>query len=120
MNVGLWIVSALLALLCVAGGFFKLSQPATLAGQFPALPGAAWRALGVVEIVCGVLLIVPAATGWMPTLTPAAAAVLVLETLALSALYARTSTKLTAANPLVFSVVMALLATIVAYVRYAP
>ena len=75
--------------------------------------------LGVLEMVCAVLLIVPAAANWMPSLTPTAAAVLALETLVLSALYARISLALAATNPLVWSVVMGLLATFVAYGRYA-
>jgi hypothetical protein len=119
MNILLWVLQAVLALLCVAGGYFKAFQFAAVAAQFPALPHAGWRALGVLEMACGILLIVPAAMKWMPVLTPLAAAVLVVETLALSVLYARYSTALTAENPLVFSVVMLILAGFVAYGRYA-
>lgn len=119
MNILLWVLQGFLALLCVAGGYYKASQPGVLTKQFPALPHAAWRALGVLEVAIGVLLVVPHAASWMPVLTPLAAAVLALEALALSGLYARSSLKLSAANPLVFSVVMALIAAFVAYGRYA-
>ena len=44
-----------------------------------ALPRGGWSALGVLEMVCAILLIVPAATRWMPVLTPVAATALVLE-----------------------------------------
>jgi VIT1/CCC1 family predicted Fe2+/Mn2+ transporter len=66
-----------------------------------------------------VLLIVPAATDWMPGLTLLAAAVLALETLAIAGLYARYSLKLAATNPMVWAVAMGLLAAFVAYGRYA-
>jgi hypothetical protein len=71
------------------------------------------------EMLCAGLLVVPAAVKWMPVLTPLAAAALALESLALAGLYARYSLKLTATNPLVWSVVMGSLAAFVAYGRYA-
>jgi hypothetical protein len=118
MNVLLWIIQAVLALLCLSGGAYKAFKFDELANQMRALSHGGWRALGVLEIVCGILLIVPVAAKWMPVVTPLAAAVLALETLALSGLYARYSLKLTAANPLVWSVAMALMAAFVAYGRY--
>jgi hypothetical protein len=51
----------------------------------------------------------------LPVLTPLAACAIGLETLGLSGLYARHSRKLTAANPLVWSVAMALMAAFVAW-----
>jgi hypothetical protein len=56
---------------------------------------------------------------WMPVLTPLAAAALALESLALAMLYARYSLQLTATNPLIWVVLMGLMAAIVAYGRYA-
>lgn len=117
MNVALWIAQSLLALLLVAGGGYKLFQPAQLATQFAAVPHGAWRALGVVEIIGGVLLVLPLALRWMPQLTQLAAIVLLVEALGLSVLYARHSTALTAENPLVFSIGMAVLLAFVAYGR---
>jgi hypothetical protein len=119
MNVLLWILQAVLALLAFSGGAYKTFAFDEVAKQMVVLPRGGWAALGVFEMVCGVLLIVPAATKWMPMLTPLAAAALVLETVALSALYARYSLELTTTNPLVWSVAMALLAAFVAYGRYA-
>jgi hypothetical protein len=52
-------------------------------------------------MVCAVLLIVPAATRWMPVLTPVAATALIVESLFLAVLDARYSLSLTATNPLV-------------------
>src|ERR1043166_1725507 len=69
-----------------------------LAGHFRGLPPNVWRALGVIEIVGGVLLVVPARVSGVPMLTAFAAAVLAVESLALAAAYARKSVKLVAAN----------------------
>ena len=119
MNVLLWVVQLALAFLCLAGGSYKAFMFGDLANQMRALPLGGWRALGGFEMLCGVLLVVPAATNWMPVLTPLAAAALALESLALAALYARYSLALAATNPLVWAVVMGLLAAFVAYGRYA-
>lgn len=56
---------------------------------------------------------------WLPVLTPIAAVVLTLETLTLAVIYARYSLQLAATNPLVWSVVMALVVGFVAYGRLA-
>jgi hypothetical protein len=119
MNVLLWIVQVALALLYLAGGAYKTFMFDELANQLGALPRGGWAALGVFEMLCAVLLIVPAAARWMPVLTPLAAAALALETLALAGLYAQYSLQLTAANPLVWATVMGLLVAFVAYERYA-
>jgi len=118
MIIVLWVTQAALALLCLSGGVYKAFKFGQLANQMRVLSPRAWRTLGVLEIVCGILLIIPAAASWMPVLTPIAAAVLTLETILLSGLYARHSLKLTAANPFVWSVAMALMAAFVAYGRY--
>ncbi|HEX6241384.1 MAG TPA: DoxX family protein [Polyangiales bacterium] len=119
MNILLWILQAALAFLYLSGGAYKLFKFEELARQMQLLPHAGWRVLGALELVGGVLLIIPAATKWMPALTPIAAGVLALETLGLAALYARYSLKLAASNPLVWSAVMGLLVAFVAYGRYA-
>jgi hypothetical protein len=121
MNIVLWIFQVVLAVFCFAGGSFKVFRYEELA-QVPAaaaLPQWGWSTLGVFELACGVLLIVPAAMKWMPILTPAAAAALALESFVLAVLFARHSLQLTATNPLVWVVAMALMALFVAYGRYA-
>jgi len=49
--------------------------------SFAALPQEAWRALGIVELVCALGLIVPALFNWHPALTVVAAVVLAIESL---------------------------------------
>ncbi len=112
MNILLWVLQIALAFLYVSGGAYKVFKFDALAAHMRALPRAGWRVVGVLEMVGGVLLLVPA-------VTPFAAAILALETLALAALYARYSLKLAATNPMVWAVVMGLLAVVVAYCRYA-
>ena len=120
MNVVLWVVQLALAVLSLAGGAYKIFMFEELAKMpaIGALPRGGWASLGVVEMLCGVLLVVPAAVKWMPGLTPLAAAALALEGLALAVLYARYSLELTATNPLVWVVAIGLMAALVAYGRY--
>ena len=120
MNVLLWVLQVALALLSLGGGAYKVFMFDELAKvpAMDALSRGGWGALGVFEMLCAVLLVVPAAANWMPVLTPLAAAALALESLALAGLYARYSLELTATNPLVWVVLMALMAAFVAYGRY--
>src|SRR5262245_35869188 len=121
MNVLLWVLQILLALLTLAGGSYKVFMFDELA-KVPAasaLSRGGWGAVGVFEILCAVLLVVPAAMKWMPALTPLVATALALESLALAVLYVRYSLELTATNPLVWVVAIGLAAAFVAYGRYA-
>lgn len=121
MNVLLWLLQVALAVFAFMGGQFKLFHFDELAKmrQTAALPRGGWGALGVFEMLCAILLIVPAAAKWMPVLTPLAAAALALEALALTVLFAQYSLALTATNPLLYVIVMALVAAFVAYGRFA-
>jgi hypothetical protein len=121
MNILLWVLQVALAVLSFAGGAYKVFAFDELA-KMPAtgaLPRGGWGALGVFEMLGAVLLVVPAVANRMPILTPLAAAAVALESLALAAVYARYSVELTATNPLVWVVLMGLLAAFVAYGRYA-
>ena len=120
MNILLWILQVALALFCLAGGQYKMFQFEELAKMPPtaALPRVGWGAIGVFEMLCAVLLIVPAAANWMPVLTPFAAAALALECMALGAIFAQYSLALTATNPLIYVVAMGLVAAFVAYGRF--
>lgn len=119
MNILLWVLQGALALLYLSGGSFKAFRFDELASHGHAISAGGWRALGALEMVGAVLLIVPAALKWMPFLTPLAAGVLALETLALAALFARQSLEVAVTNPLVWALPMGLLVAFVAYGRYA-
>lgn len=118
MNIALWILQALLAVLFLSGGAYKLAKPDALASQTRALSPSAWRVLGLIELAGGLLMLTPALK-LMPELTPIAAAVLALETFFLAVLYGRRSTKLVTANPFTWAAVMVLMAVFVACGRYA-
>jgi len=118
MNVLLWILQIAVAFLYISGGAYKVFKVDNLAGHFRGLPPNVWRALGVLELVGAVLLVVPARVTGVPMLTALAAAVLAIESLGLAAAYGRKSLKLVAANPFGWCATMGLLAALVAYGRY--
>jgi hypothetical protein len=76
MNVFLWSVQAILAALFAMSGLVKVLQPKDkLAGKYPwtqDVSGGTVRFIGVMELFGAVGLIVPAATGIAPILTPIA------------------------------------------------
>src|SRR6202034_4926412 len=84
MNILLWVMQAIAALLYGSSGvmkvfmFEKVSQDVP---SFGALPRKAWMALGILELVCTVGLIVPAAFHWQAPLTVLASTVLGVERL---------------------------------------
>ena len=121
MNIVLWIVQVVLALQAFAGGAYKIFQFDELAKvpAMSALPRAGWGAIGVFEMACGVLLILPMAIRWKPVLTPAAAAALAVESFALAVLYGSYSREMAATNPMVWVVAGGVMAAFVAYGRFA-
>ena len=70
-------------------------------------------ALGILELVCVVGLIVPAALHWRPTLTVAAAALLAIESL----VFVGVHVKYGEIAPIILSGVLGLLMAFVAYGR---
>jgi uncharacterized membrane protein len=85
MNLMLWIVAGLLAVAYLAGGGGKLIMPKKKIAAIA--PSARWvedfnpgsvKAIGALEVLGAVGLILPAATGIAPVLVPLAAAGLVL------------------------------------------
>jgi uncharacterized membrane protein YphA (DoxX/SURF4 family) len=83
MHVALWIVAGLLAIAFLASGAMKLVQPKEqlVASGMPALENfsaGAIKAIGALEVLAAVGLILPAALGIAPVLVPLAAVGLVL------------------------------------------
>jgi hypothetical protein len=84
MNTLLWVLQVLTALLYGASGVMKIFMFDKISADVPsfgALPREVWMALGVLELVCMVGLIVPGALHWKPGLTVVAATLLALESL---------------------------------------
>jgi uncharacterized membrane protein len=84
VNVLLWVLQALAALLYAASGVMKVFMFDKVSADVPsfgALPRAAWMALGMLELVCTVGLVVPTALGLQASLTALAATLLALESI---------------------------------------
>ena len=116
MNMLLWILQVLAALLYGASGVMKVFMFDKVSGQVPsfgALPREAWMALGILELVCMVGLIVPAAFHWRPALTVVAATVLAIESLVFIGVHV----KYREVAPIVMSGVLGLLMAFIAYGR---
>ena len=116
MNILLWVLQVLAALMYGASGIMKVFMFDKISGQVPsfgALPREAWMALGILELVCAVGLIVPAAFHWQPTLTVVAAAVLAIESLVFIGVHV----KYKEVASIVMSGVLGLLMAFVAYGR---
>jgi DoxX-like protein len=83
MNIVLWIVAGLLAAAFLAGGVMKLVQPkdrlvASGFGVFEDFSAGTVKAIGALEVLAAVGLILPAALDIAPVLVPLAAVGLVL------------------------------------------
>jgi uncharacterized membrane protein YphA (DoxX/SURF4 family) len=92
MNVLLWVLQVLAALVYGASGVMKVFMFDKISDGVPsfgALPRQAWTALGILELACAVGLIIPAALHWQPELTVVAATVLAIESLVFVWVHAR-------------------------------
>jgi uncharacterized membrane protein YphA (DoxX/SURF4 family) len=116
MNILLWVLQVLAALMYGASGVMKVFMFDTIKEQVPsfgALPREAWMALGMLELVCTVGLIVPAAIRWRPTLTVVAATLLAIESLVFIGVHARYRET----GSIIMSAALGLLMAFVAYGR---
>lgn len=116
MNVLLWVLQGLAALVYGASGVMKVfmfDKVSEGVQSFGALPRGAWTTLGIVELVCTVGLIVPAALRWRPTLTVVAAAVLAIESL----VFIWVHVQYREIPPIIMSGVLGLLMAFIAYGR---
>jgi hypothetical protein len=116
MNVLLWVLQVLAALLYGSSGVMKVFMFDKISGQVPsfgALPRKAWMALGLLELVCTAGLIVPAALHWQPWLTVVAATLLAIESLVFIGVHV----KYRETTSIIMSGVLGLLMAFVAYGR---
>ena len=116
MNILLWVLQGLAALMYGVSGVMKVFMFDRISAEVPsfgALPRQAWAALGILELVCAVGLIVPAALRWQPRLTVLAATVLAIESL----VFVSVHIQYRELTPVIFSVVLGLLMAFIAYGR---
>lgn len=116
MNILLWVLQAVAALLYGSSGvmkvfmFKKISQEVS---SFGAMPQGAWLALGILELICTIGLIVPAAFHWRPSLTVLAATLLAIESL----VFIWVHLKYHEMTPLILSAALGVVMAFVAYGR---
>src|SRR3954466_3904816 len=107
MNILLWVLQVLAALLYGASGVtkvFMFEKVSEGVPSFGALPREAWMALGILELVCTAGLIVPAAFHSQRALTVVAATVLAIESLVFIGVHA----KYRELTPIIMSAVLGL------------
>ena len=116
INILLWVLQVLAALLYGASGIMKVfmfDEVSEGVPSFAALPREAWMALGILELVCTVGLIAPAAFRWRPTLTVVAATVLAIESLVFIGVHASYGEM----TPIILSGALGVLMAFIAYGR---
>ena len=116
MNILLWILQVLAALLYGSSGIMKVFRFEKISQDVPsfgALPREAWMALGILELICTIGLIVPAALQWRPHLTVLAATLLAIESL----VFVWVHVQYHEMTPLILSAVLGLIMAFVAYGR---
>ena len=109
MNVLLWVLQGVGALLYAASGVMKVFMFDKISGDVPsfgALPRRVWTALGVIELACAVGLIIP-------QLTVAAATILAVESLVFIGVHV----KYRELTPTIMSAILGLAMAFVAYGR---
>jgi uncharacterized membrane protein len=118
MNTLLWALQVLGALIYAASGVMKVFMFDKISHDVPsfgALPKGAWMARGILELVCTVGLIVPAALRWLPQLTISAASLLAVE----SIIFIWVHIKYHEIPPIIMSGVLGLFMAFVVYGRLA-
>ena len=116
MNILLWVLQVLASLMYGASGIMKVFMFDKISEDIPsfgALPREVWMALGILELICTVGLIVPSAFHWQPKLTVVAAAVLGIESLVFIGVHV----KYREIAPIIMCIVLGLLMAFIAYGR---
>ena len=116
MNVTLWVLQGLTALVYAASGVMKVFMFDKVSHDVPsfgALPRNAWITLGIIELFCVVGLIVPSVLRWHPGLTVLAATVLAIESL----VFVWVHIKYRETPPMIMSAALGLIMAFIAYGR---
>jgi len=84
MNILLWVLQILLGLYYLMGGSWMVSK--IPGGWLKLLPKPVWMAIGLLQVLLALGLVLPGALGIQPKLTPIAAVGVAVETLLVAAL----------------------------------
>ncbi|WP_158749880.1 DoxX family protein [Acidobacterium sp. S8] len=118
MNILLWVLQIVTALLYAASGLMKLfffDKVTKDVPSFGVLPRPVWTALGILELLGTIALILPGLLKSYTGLTAIAAVVLCFESL----LFIWVHIKYTEKTPIVMSVVLGVVMAFIAYGRFA-
>ncbi len=118
MNVLLWILQVLVALHTLMGAVWKFSNSEQAVPSLKAIPHRVWLAMGVVEILCSLGLVLPAFSEPLAILVPISAACIAAEMLLFSAvhLHSRDAKH----GPMIYWLVVAAICAFLAYGRFVP
>lgn len=120
MNIVLWVLQAVLATAFLVAGVMKMSQPKDkLEPKLPWVEDFSTgtvRFIGFAEFLGGVGLVLPAATGILPVLTPVAATALAV----VMVLAALTHGRRREPSGIAFNAVLLVLLAVVAWGRFGP
>ncbi len=119
MNITLWVLQGLLALVFLMAGLMKATQSreklASQMGWVEDFSQGQIRAIGILEVLGALGLLLPALTGILPTLTPLAAAGLSLTMVGAFLAHLRRENE---TQKMIGNVVLFALALFVAYGRF--
>lgn len=118
INILLWVLQVLAALLYGSSAVMKVFMFEKVSHDVPsfgALPRGVWTLLGILELVCTLGLIIPAALHWHPALTVLAAALLALESL----VFVGVHVKYREMTPMILSGTLGVIMAFIAYGRAA-
>jgi hypothetical protein len=116
MSILLWVLQALLALHTLMGAVWKFSNSEQRVPSLSAIPHGLWLTLSVLEILCGVGLILPALSKALAILAPVAAACIAAEMLIFSGLHL--SSGRAEHGQMIYWLVVAAFCAFVAYGRF--
>ncbi len=83
MNILFWILQIILALHTIAGAIWKFSNSAQTVPSLQSIPHGVWMAMSVIELLCGIGLILPAINKRLGATAVASAAFVAAEMLLL-------------------------------------
>ena len=115
MNIFLWILQVMLALHTLMGAVWKYSNSEQSVPSLSAIPHELWLALGVLEVLLSLALILPAINKRFGKLVPVAAMGIAIEMLIFCVLHIFSGDK--NHGQMIYWVVVAILSAFIAYKR---
>ena len=119
MNIAFWILRVLLALHTLAGAAWKFSKSAgETMPSLAAIPNGVWHAMSILEILCAILLVIPAINPALSRAPSAGAIIIAIEMLAFCGIHIA-SGNLGNVGPMVYWLVVAIMCVAVVYLNSA-